>query len=184
MNRHLTWSLIAIFTTLAIGLITLMYIKPLRLLTSKHIPDSYIQNFYYQAYNQQGQLKCIIRSPKLIHYSKPDIAYLDHPNVIFQDQPAPWHITADHGISENNHQKITLLGHVVIRQFAGKQNVLTQLKTTKITIYPQRSLAVSQQPVFIIKGNTQIAGKGFTANFKHGTLTILHHANGVYRKHA
>ncbi|MCH9770684.1 MAG: LPS export ABC transporter periplasmic protein LptC [Gammaproteobacteria bacterium] len=180
MNRSIILSVLAIAIVLAVGLLTLLYIKPLSILTNHKMPDTYIRNFNYSAYDRQGHLKCVIKSPKLMHYPKNDMAYLTTPDIIFYGKQSPWHITADHGKSMQQNNKIILWGHVIIQQMATKKQSSTRILTPKIIIYPQRSYAQSNKPITVLQPHTTIHGIGFTANFKTGRMTLLNHARGIY----
>ena len=75
----------------------------------------------------------------------------------------PWYITAEHGKTKNGSKRVYLWGHVVIHQPPKKGYPETTIYTSKLTVYPQKSMAKTKERVKIKRPGTLIKGKGMTA---------------------
>ncbi len=143
--------------------------------------DAYMNNAHFTEYNQQGQVHSTLASPNVSHYQQNSIAFFNKPNIMFYTQTRiPWHINADHGKTKQGSKQVYLWGHVVIHQPPKKGYPETTIYTTKLTVYPQKSLAKTKQNVTIKRPGTLIKGRGMTANFKTGTYQLLSQSQAFY----
>lgn len=143
--------------------------------------QSFMTNVHATAYDKLGHVKDVLVSPRVTHLYKDNTTLADHPYVTATAKSGPpWQIHAEHGKLLNGKEEVQLWGNVNITQPAGIGSQNTTLLTSKITYYPQRKFAETDQPVTIMQPGTVIHGIGMTADLNKGLINILHHTQGQY----
>lgn len=126
--------------------------------------------------NDQGQQIAAIHSLYSQHYPQTDITELTHLTGILQNQQNDqWHIQADKGyIDQNHNNRLLLYGHVIVhRQANANQSGLTLL-TRALNYNPQTHQACTHLPVVITKPHATLHAQGFQANLKKNQIHFFH----------
>ena len=135
---------------------------------------AFMRNVHYVNYNLDGQIHSKLSADQLTYYSKNSHAYFQNPKMqIYSKQSPSWFISAQFGKSKQGLQKVSLWNTVIIHPPTTNHKATTTIKTSKITIYPHQSRALTQRSVTIIRPGIIIQGKGLEANFKTGITKIL-----------
>ena len=142
--------------------------------------DSFVINLKQTQFSKTGNIANHVTTPLLEHYPTTNHTTFTKPNMLVYNDQHNWHITADHGVSQDNNQKIYLSGHVHINQPATKTTPITTITTTHLTVYPQTSIAKTDAFVTLTRPNTVIHGVGAIANMKSGNIKLLSKARGHY----
>ena len=182
MNRKTLWfSLILLF-----GAGFSIFLMVIREHHSTHIQPSGGVNAFmieplYKDYNEQGQLHSELRANQMKHYVRRDTSLFTQPKIlIYTDERIPWHITSHYGRSQNGTQKVFLYEKVTLHQPQQPDHPETTIKTSELTVYPDRSFAETDKKVQITRPGTVIHGQGIEANLKTGVVKLLTKSRGIY----
>ena len=180
-------NIILLLLLLAIALLTCwMLYKPVDVVSKPSDPknpETFATNIHEKEIDQTGKLKNILISSRATSYLQDNITKFTDPFCIIYDtqkQSAPWHIKADFGEAINYNKKIFLWQHVKVQQVPGLNSRDFTLLTSRLTLYPQQSLAVTDKPVTIIRPGSVTHAIGLNANFKTGKIKLLSHAQEDY----
>lgn len=148
-------------------------------------PDAYMTDVSYTQFDQQGQWRTRLDSPKIVHYAEQDTATLETPQLISRtpDQ-LTWVITADHGKSQQGLKVINLTDNVKIQRTKDSTKQTTTLTTTAMTAYPEQKFAKTDQPVKIVEPGITMNATGLTADLNTGDINLLSGVQGSYEKSA
>jgi len=153
--------------------------KPKQITTA--VLDGYMLEARYTQYDPQGQVHMMLYSPKVTHYAEQNISYLDNPHLLAYSQArVPWTIRADKGMSIHDGEEVKLWGNVLIHQAPQPGYPETTITTSAMTIFPHQSYAETDQPIVIIRPDTQINAVGMQANFKTGVFILTSSVAGSY----
>ncbi|EKD77894.1 MAG: hypothetical protein ACD_42C00134G0003 [uncultured bacterium] len=144
--------------------------------------NNFVINAKYSEYNKQGEIKTIVTADKITQFQPDNNSVFTQPRIItYTDQDrTPWHIQADEGSSDQTAKKIILRGHVIAVKLKTKKTPSITIKTTKLTIFPKKSLAITNQPVVLSRPDTIIHGIGLTANLKTGEYQLHSQSKAIY----
>ncbi|MBU0455167.1 MAG: LPS export ABC transporter periplasmic protein LptC [Pseudomonadota bacterium] len=144
-------------------------------------PDSVMTYVVSTQFDAQGQIHATIKSPKITHYEKNDRSHFETPFIVlYPKNEPPWHITAKEGNALQGDKRIELIGNVVIRQLSGPNSHQIILKTSKMTFFPNRSFASTDQPVTITQPGNIVKSVGLTIDLNTGIIHLLSKAQGQY----
>lgn len=157
--------------------------KQLQPLTTHHPdePDAYMENIVAVILNKQGSPSLKIEAPKMTHYAEDDSTYINYPHVtVYRQSPQPWYINSDHAEASNGTEEIVFSENVIIHHPADLANPDTTMKTTSLTVYPDKQQASTENPVIITQPDTVIHAVGMLADLNDGTVKLLSQAKGDY----
>jgi len=144
-------------------------------------PDAYMENVSATIFNKAGTLSLKVTTPKLVHYVLNDTTYVLKPDVtIYRNSPKPWYINSDFAKSTGGSTQILFWEHVLIHHPADTQNPITTMETATLTVYPDKEIAATDQPVIIQQPDTIVHAIGMLANMNDGTVKLLSKAQGEY----
>jgi lipopolysaccharide export system protein LptC len=148
---------------------------------SRH-PDAFMINASYYEYDAQGLLHSHLFTPKVLHFKFQNSAQFIHPNfMIYTDKTqSPWYITANHGISRDGVNWVYLWDNVQIHQPQQPDNLPTNITTDNVTIFPNQSVAQTEEDVTISRPDSIVKARGMQTNFKTGVVELLSHSRGIY----
>jgi len=143
--------------------------------------NAFMSKAIYTQFDQTGQIHTQMQTKHMKHYAKGNVAFFLEPRIlIYTTKRIPWHISSNFGKSENGTTTIHLWNHVVLHQPQLDNNPETTITTSKITVYPKRSFAKTNQKVTIQRPDSVLKGIGVTADFKTGIIKLLTHSRGIY----
>ncbi len=147
---------------------------------SPNKPDSLMFNVHYRDYSKTGALKSKLNAPKVTHLESHDTLVITKPRgVVYCDNGNEWTFSAKHGLSLHN-ETVYLTNHAILHKIETDSPVQTTVKSSKITLYPKKSFAESDQNVTITRAGSILKGKGMTADLRRNILTSLSHSRGIY----
>ena len=177
--------LISLFFIIAVSITTLLILgKDGDELTASNAntkPDAFMLDVNYAEYDDTGHLHSHLLTPKIIQYPYQNAADFINPNfMIYTEKHVPWYISADFGKSFDGIKTINLRNNVVIHQPSQPSAPETTITTETATVYPDKSMASSQDNVIVVRPDSWVRAKGMETNFKTGVIKLLSHSRGIY----
>lgn len=157
--------------------------KPQKLIAAdtSNQPDSMMEEVIATIINKEGSPALKIETPKMVHYSKNDTTDIDAPQItVYRDSPKPWHIHSNYAKATKGVEQILFWNHVVIKHDEDTANPMTTVKTETLTVFPNKQMAQTQDPIILIQPATIIHAVGMLANLSDGTVKLLSNARGEY----
>lgn len=184
-HQLLLWCILAILTVLGGYAILNSLQSAKQPSNSNHLPDAYMEQVNYQEFNSEGRLHAQLTTPRLTHYPDNDTTLFLKPNMrLITKKNIHWHVTALHGQSDKGSEKVLLWDNVVIHQPKQPDNPETTIKTSQLTVYPDKQTAETKQAVRIMRPGSITTAVGMTANFKTGVFKLLSQSKGHYEPNA
>lgn len=144
-------------------------------------PDAFMENIVAMVMNKEGKPRLKLESPKMFHYAKDDTTELTNPHVvIYRQSPEPWHVNANHAKATWGTSEIVFWDNVIIHHLEDKDNPITTMNTSTLTIFPEQKIAKTSQEIFVTQPNTRIQAVGMLANWEEGTVKLLSQAKEEY----
>jgi lipopolysaccharide export system protein LptC len=148
-------------------------------LSAKHdsFPVAFMMGTETKKYALDGQLEYLFKAERVNYFefdqSEQNYAKALNPVItILGDGSAPWHIRSEHGHSNDNGDKITFTGNVVVWQI-NAQHARTELTTEKLVVIPSREYAQTEKAVRLITVDSTTTAVGMKAFFKQDRLLLL-----------
>ncbi|MDA8561956.1 LPS export ABC transporter periplasmic protein LptC [Gammaproteobacteria bacterium] len=144
-------------------------------------PDSFMENVITTIINKEGDKSVLIKSPRIIHYSKNDTTIIESPKItIYRDSPKPWIINSDYAKATSGINKIFFWSNVVIHHPVDVKTPLTTFTTKSLTVYTKNNIAKTSDAVTLTQPESTVNGIGMTANLNNGEIQLLSKARGEY----
>lgn len=144
-------------------------------------PDAFMEDVVATTFNKQGKPSLMLVTPKMIHYPNHDMTKILLPKVtIYRQSPNPWLINSNYATASQGINQILFQDHVVIFHPADKDDPTTTMKTSALTVFPNKQIAETDQPVVITQPNTTIQAIGMLADLNIGIVKLLSQAKGIY----
>jgi len=144
-------------------------------------PDAFMEDVIATFIDKQGKPTLKIAAPKMSHYMENDATKIVKPLLtLYRKSPQPWHLTADHARTLQGISQIFLQDNVIIDHPGDDQNEKTTLLTPSLIVYPEKQLALTEDPVIINQPNTKIHAVGMNADLSSGAIKLLSQTQGEY----
>ncbi|MCO1333722.1 LPS export ABC transporter periplasmic protein LptC [Microbulbifer sp. OS29] len=143
--------------------------------------DLIIKDAETRHFDQGGNLAYRVDAEQITYFQfkRRDRANLKEPRMLFyQDDKPKWSTNSKRGTAFNRGEKVVLTGKVQIDELPPPGGI--QLKTSKITIYPDREFAETDKVVTISSGPNRTTGKGMRAYLKEDRMEILSDVKSSY----
>lgn len=142
--------------------------------------NGYMRNAYYKQFTLTGEIHSTLKTPEVTHFPNEKAHYKSPVMLTYTQQRIPWHIKSDSAISNQNDNTINLYNNVVMHQPQRTEHPETTIKSSKMTIYTKKSLALNHVLTRVTRPNTTLNGEGVWANLKTGTYKLKTHSKGSY----
>ena len=143
-------------------------------------PDSFVVEGRYTTWDEQGNLKMTLASPRIEQFEDTDHATMNAPRArIYSEQGTdPWIIEADVGSLQQNENRMVLTGNVVVlRQTADSEATLT---TSSLTLDNNQGIVYTDQPVTITEPFGVTRATGMKAWVDQRVLELNSRVEGHY----
>ncbi|HVY53294.1 MAG TPA: LPS export ABC transporter periplasmic protein LptC, partial [Gammaproteobacteria bacterium] len=131
--------------------------------------------------DKQGNPSLQIVASKMVHYIENDSTEISNPWLtLYRKSPKPWQLTAEHAKTFQGVNQIYLWENVVINHPGDEQNQKTTLLTPTLKVFPERQVAMTDDPVIITQPNTTIHAIGMSADLVSGAVKLLSQAQGEF----
>lgn len=144
-------------------------------------PDAMMEGVIATIINKEGAPALKIETPKMVHYLREDTTNITSPHItVYRDSPKPWHIHSDSATATKGINQIIFHDHVVINHDHDTENPSTLIKTTVLTVFPNKKVAETNDPIILVQPDTIIHAVGMFADLNDGTVKLLSNARGEY----
>ena len=134
-------------------------------------------NATYTKFEQNGNISNQFSTSKITHFKHQNNYIFDNPNLkMYNENDAPWHITATKGKSKQGKSTIYLWDNVKL-----VQNSDFDITTSALTVHPDRKFASTNKPITIVQNGSVAKAIGATADFNKGVVTLLSNVICEYR---
>lgn len=144
-------------------------------------PDAFMENVVATIFSKQGKPKMKIVTSKLVHYTENDMTHLSEPVLtLYRQSPQPWRITANHAKAIQGVDKVDFWGNVIIRHAADFNGPTTLIRTPSLTVFPNKQVAETREPITLAQPHTLIKAVGMYADIITGNIQLLSQTRGEY----
>ena len=149
--------------------------------STRHDPDSIVENFSAVKLNKQGTPYFIMSAAKMLHYPDDDSTALEAPRLtlLAEDSP-PLLATAEFGSISRKGDEMLLQGGVEVLRGAGVEQDQLKLQTESLNIIPDQDLASSDRAVTLTEAHTTVNAIGLELNNKTRTIKLLSKVRSEY----
>lgn len=142
--------------------------------------DFYATNTYTVQYQVDGKLHYELTADKVEHIKASDITLMTTPNMnLFRGTELPWKIRSERGEVSPGGTEIELIEQVRVERTDAKGRP-TILTTSRLTIFPEKEYAQTQQAVRIDAANGVTTAKGMKAYLNDGRMLLLSNVRGQH----
>ena len=188
LNKLRTW-LPWILGVLLLGAIGYWNIQPQSFLNQNRTysiesdVDFYTLNSTTTQYRAlDGKRQHVLVSEKFEHLKSTDISLLAHPDMhIYRGTDLPWRVRSERGEVSPGGTEIELIDNVRVerKDAKGKPTILTG---SRMTVWPDKNYAQSQQPVKIDMASGITTANGMKAYMDEGKMHLLSNVRGQYER--
>ncbi|WP_044872090.1 LPS export ABC transporter periplasmic protein LptC [Pseudomonas sp. LFM046] len=186
MPRNLRLALI--FTPIAALLIALGYwnIRPESFMDrapvngSDNAIDFYVENGKSTQFQPDGKLHYEMTGKRLEHYKATDITLVTTPDLfLHRGTDFPWHVQSDRGEVGPEGKEVELIDNVKVARTDAKGRP-TVLTTTRLTVFPDKEYAQTQQAVRIEAANGVTTAQGMKAYLNDSRMILQSNVRGQH----
>jgi len=179
---------IALFGVIAVlfGAIGYWNIVPERFLdqTVAQVDESAIDYYAINAHSVQflpdGKLQYEMTADKVEHLKASEVTLLTKPDLqMYRGTTFPWHVQSERGEVNPDGTEVELIDSVRVAR-TDEQNRTTIITSSRMTVFPQKQYAQTEQDVRIDGAGGVTTGKGMKAYLKDGRMDLLSNVRGQY----
>ena len=142
--------------------------------------DYYATNAKSVQFMPDGKLQYEMTSDKVEHMKATEITLLTNPDMnIYRGTEFPWHVTSKRGEVNPDGTEVELIDSVRVARTDDK-NRDTVITTSRMTVFPQKQYAQTEQDVRIDGAGGVSTGKGMKAYLKESRIHLLSNVRGQY----
>lgn len=142
--------------------------------------DYYATNAHSVQFLPDGKLQYEMTADKVEHLKASEITLLTKPDLqLYRGTTYPWHVQSDKGEVNPDGSEVELIDSVRVAR-TDEKNRTTIITTTRMTVFPQKQYAQTEQAVKIDGAGGVTTGKGMKAYLKDGRMDLLSNVRGQY----
>ncbi|MFC6301676.1 LPS export ABC transporter periplasmic protein LptC [Pseudomonas sp. CCM 7893] len=142
--------------------------------------DYYATNAYSIQFLPDGKVQYEMTSEKVDHMKASQITMLTKPDMqLYRGAEFPWHVTSERGEVNPDGTEVELIDSVRIAR-TDAQNRDTIITSSRMTVFPQKQYAQTEQDVRIDGAGGVSTGKGMKAYLKESRIHLLSNVRGQY----
>jgi lipopolysaccharide export system protein LptC len=142
--------------------------------------DFYATNTYTVQYQADGKLHYDLTAEKVEHIKASDITLMTSTNMnLFRGTELPWKIRSERGEVSPGGVEVELIDKVRVERTDAKGRP-TILTTSRLTVFPEKEYAQTQQAVRIDAANGVTTAKGMKAYMNDGRMLLLSNVRGQH----
>ena len=145
------------------------------------LPDAFGEQVISKKYNDAGLLVNKLQAATIEHYPFDGITWLTLPRLwgYGEANKINWHATSEKGKMFPDHKTFELLDNVVVTQSGQSGKAEVRVNTNKMTVYTNRHLAKTDEPVKITEPGRVVHTVGMTYDYKSNVVELKSHVRGV-----
>jgi len=149
--------------------------------SSRHDPDSIVENFSAVKLNNQGTPYFIMSAAKMLHYPDDDSTSLEAPRItMLAESSPPLLATSESGSISRKGDELLLQGGVEVLRGAAKDKDQLKLQTESLKIFPELDMARSDKDVKLTEEHATVNAVGLELNNKTRTIKLLSRVKSEY----
>ena len=142
--------------------------------------DFYASNTYTVQYQADGKLHYELTADKVEHVKASDITLMTAPNMnLFRGSELPWKIRSERGEVSPGGVEVELIDKVRVERTDAKGRP-TILTTSRLTVFPDKEYAQTQQAVRIDAANGVTTAQGMKAYLQDSRMHLLSNVRGQH----
>ncbi|WP_434679774.1 LPS export ABC transporter periplasmic protein LptC [Pseudomonas sp. R1-18] len=142
--------------------------------------DFYAINARSVQYLPDGKMQYEMTADKVEHVKATDVTLLTTPDLqMYRGTAFPWHIQSERGEVSPGGEEVELIDAVRIARTDEKKRT-TIITSSRMTVFPQKQYAQTQQVVRIDAGGGATTAKGMKAYLNDGRMDLLSNVRGQY----
>lgn len=142
--------------------------------------DFFAKNTYTVQYQADGKLHYELTAEKVEHIKTSDITLMTAPNMnLFRGTDLPWKIHSERGEVSPGGTEVELIDNVRVERTDAKGRP-TVLTTSRLTVFPDKEYAQTQQAVRIVAANGVTTAQGMKAYMNDGRMLLLSNVRGQH----
>ncbi len=148
--------------------------------TADNAIDFYASSTYTVQYQADGKLHYELTADKVEHIKASDITLMTAPNMnLFRGSELPWKIRSERGEVSPGGVEVELIDKVRVERTDAKGRP-TILTTSRLTVFPDKEYAQTQQAVRIDAANGVTTAQGMKAYMNDGRMLLLSNVRGQH----
>jgi len=149
--------------------------------SSRHDPDYTVENFTATRLGMNGLPHHTLSAARMVHYPDDDSTHLDRPHFTrFESGMAPMHVRSAKGLLSKEGEHAYFTGNVVVTREAVDGKSAMTLTTSYLHVIPDKDLALTDKPVNIRDGRTNVDAVGLELNNKTHVMKLFSRVKGRY----
>ncbi|MFK3771142.1 MULTISPECIES: LPS export ABC transporter periplasmic protein LptC [Pseudomonas] len=142
--------------------------------------DYYAINAHSVQYTPEGQLQYEMTADKVEHMKASEVTLVTTPDLhLYRGTQFPWHVQSKTAEVNPDGTEVELIDAVRVARTDEKKRE-TIITTTRMTVFPQKEYAQTEQAVRIDGAGGTTTGKGMKAYLKEGRMDLLSNVRGQY----
>ncbi|MCP3749854.1 LPS export ABC transporter periplasmic protein LptC [Pseudomonas sp. SBB6] len=180
---------IALFSVIAALLVAIGYwnISPESFLDNKPVvgPDQsaidyYAVNAHSVQFLPDGKMQYEMTADKVEHLKASEVTLLTTPDLqMYRGTTYPWHVQSERGEVNPDGSEVELIDSVRVARTDEKNRTMI-ITTSRMTVFPQKQYAQTEQAVRIDGAGGVTTGNGMKAYLKDGRMDLLSNVRGQY----
>jgi len=142
--------------------------------------DYYAVNARSVQFTPEGKLQYEMTADKVEHMKASDVTLVTTPDLhLYRGTQFPWHVQSKRAEVNPDGTEVELIDAVrVARTDERKRDTI--ITTTRMTVFPQKEYAQTEQAVRLDGAGGTTTGKGMKAYLKEGRMDLLSNVRGQY----
>jgi lipopolysaccharide export system protein LptC len=142
--------------------------------------DFYVINAKSTQFQPDGKLANRMTSDKLEHLKSSDITLLSKPDLLlYRGTELPWHVQSERAEVAPEGTQVELIDAVRVARTDAKGRP-TILTTSRLTVFPDKDYAQTEQAVRIEAANGVTTAQGMKAYLNDGRMLLLSNVRGQH----
>ncbi|UVJ43278.1 LPS export ABC transporter periplasmic protein LptC [Pseudomonas sp. LS1212] len=142
--------------------------------------DYYAINAHSVQFLPDGKLQYEMTADKVEHMKASEITLLTKPDLqMYRGTEFPWHVQSERGEVNPDGSEVELIDSVRVAR-TDQKNRATIVTSSRMTVFPQKQFAQTQQAVRIEGGGGVSTGVGMKAYLKDSRINLLSNVRGQY----
>lgn len=150
-------------------------------ITSASAPDAIMEGVTALFMDKQGKPTMRVETPRLVHFNENDATdFIDPKLTLYRKSPEPWYVTAKNARAIDGIDHVNFQDDVIIHHAADLHNPATVIKTSTLTVFPEKQIAETSDPITLVQPSTIVNATGMHADMTTGDIKLLSDARGEY----
>ncbi|MBI6899868.1 LPS export ABC transporter periplasmic protein LptC [Pseudomonas putida] len=142
--------------------------------------DYYAINAHSLQFLPDGKLQYEMTAAKVEHLKATEVTLVTTPDLhMYRGTAYPWHVQSKRAEVNPDGTEVELIDDVRVARTDEKQRE-TIITSTRMTVFPQKQYAQTEQAVRIDGAGGTTTGKGMKAYLKEGRMDLLSNVRGQY----